>query len=98
VALDSLARMVGTDRGRVEARLEGWAFHDWDADPYARGAYSWVPAGGMDARDELARPVDGTLFFAGEATAKEGMNGTVDGAIESGRRAAREILAAARPG
>jgi monoamine oxidase len=37
--------------------------------------------------------VDGTLFFAGEATAEDGWSGTVDGAIRAGRRAAKEILA-----
>jgi monoamine oxidase len=34
------------------------------------------------------------LFFAGEATDQSGRNGTVDGAIESGKRAAGEILEA----
>jgi monoamine oxidase len=92
-ALDSLARMLGTERGRVEAELEACHRHDWDADPFARGAYSWVPAGALEARDELARPVGDTLYFAGEATAADGWTGTVEGAIRSGRRAAREILA-----
>lgn len=91
-ALDTLAEMLGMERGRVEAELEECHRHDWDADPFARGAYSSVPAGALEARAELARPVGDTLYFAGEATATDGWNGTVDGAIESGRRAAREIL------
>ena len=37
-------------------------------------------------------PIDGTLFFAGEATESDGDNGTVHGAIASGRRAARRAL------
>jgi monoamine oxidase len=36
--------------------------------------------------------VDDTLFFAGEATDVTGNNGTVHGAIASGKRAAQEIL------
>jgi monoamine oxidase len=40
----------------------------------------------------LASPIDNTLFFAGEATDTTGHNGTVHGAIASGRRAAKEIL------
>jgi monoamine oxidase len=40
----------------------------------------------------LAEPVAETLFFAGEATHHEGENGTVAGAIASGRRAAAEVL------
>jgi monoamine oxidase len=44
----------------------------------------------------LAAPVNNTLFFAGEATDLTGYTGTVHGAIASGRRAAQEILHAAR--
>ncbi len=91
-ALASLAGMLGVERARVEAELEECHFHDWQADPFARGAYSYGPAGALEARAELGRPTGDTLFFAGEATAADGWNGTVDGAIESGRRAAREIL------
>jgi monoamine oxidase len=39
----------------------------------------------------LARPLRGTLFFAGEAAESEGRTGTVHGAIASGRRAADEV-------
>jgi monoamine oxidase len=48
--------------------------------------------GGSEAGNELAVPIDGTLFFAGEATESDGQNGTVHGAIASGRRAAKQAL------
>jgi monoamine oxidase len=67
--------------------------HDWQADPYARGGYSYVRVGGTGAREELAAPLEETLHFAGEATDVE-QSGTVGGALASGIRAAREILAA----
>jgi monoamine oxidase len=95
-ALDDLAGWLGVPRTEVEAQLEDWHRHDWAADPYARGAYSYVPAGALDAQRALARAVEDTLFFAGEATCGGGMNGTVEGALGSGRRAAREIMAALR--
>jgi monoamine oxidase len=97
LALDSLARLLGVERARVTAELEEIHWHDWDADPFARGAYSYLPVDALDARDELRRPVENTLFFAGEATAKGGWTGTVDGAIETGVRAAREILEGRKP-
>jgi monoamine oxidase len=96
VALAALAKMLGVRRALVDRQLEEWHFHDWDADPFSHGAYSYVPAGALSAQKVLARPVDDTIFFAGEATASDGHNGTVDGAIETGRRAAREILARIR--
>ena len=71
-------------------RLIAWHTHDWSADPYSRGAYTYQAVGGAAAPDLLARPIRGTLFFAGEATESE-ESGTVPGALASGRRAARRI-------
>ena len=67
-----------------------FAIHDWQADPYARGGYSYVRVGGTGARQELAAPLEETLYFAGEATDLE-QSGTVGGALASGLRAAKEI-------
>ena len=70
--------------------FDGGRTHDWGRDPFARGAYSYVGVGGGDARAALAAPVDDTLFFAGEATSTDGQGGTVNGALETGERAAAE--------
>ena len=65
---------------------------DWAADVYARGAYSYIPVGGLDAPAELGMPLADRLFFAGEAT-DTGEPGTVHAALRSGARAARELMA-----
>jgi monoamine oxidase len=93
-ALRALARVLRIPQREIEAQLEAWYWHDWQADPYALGAYSYAPPGGGDARRRLATPAAGTLFFAGEATNLEGHGAMVHGAIASGRRAAAEILRA----
>jgi monoamine oxidase len=93
-ALDTLARLFGIGRRRIEDLLEAQYLHDWQADPYARGSYAYVAVDGLGAQKELARPVEGTLFFAGEATNCDGHHGTVHGAIATGRRAAVEVLEA----
>src|SRR5208283_3603122 len=67
--------------------------HDWDSDPFARGAYSYVLVGGQGARAALSEAHDATLFFAGEATSED-EPGTVSGALNSGKRAADEALLA----
>jgi monoamine oxidase len=64
---------------------------DWQADPWSRGGYSYVLVGGEGAREELAKPLKDTLFFAGEATDSE-ESGTVAGALRSGQRAAKAVL------
>ena len=89
-ALATLERLFGRRSG-VESRLQNFRVQDWHADPFSRGAYSYVGVGGVGSRQALATPLADTLFFAGEATDTE-QSGTVAGALESGRRAARELL------
>jgi monoamine oxidase len=91
-ALDSLSSIFEFPRPALERILNGWYVHDWQSDPYSRGSYSYVGVGGEGAQFELAQPLADTLFFAGEATNSQGHHGEVHGAIETGERAAREIL------
>jgi len=91
-ALDSLAAILDYDRARLDALLVEAHTHDWQSDPCFGGGYSYVAAGGDGAERELAAPLDDTLFFAGEAANFEGHNGTVNGAMMTGYRVAREIL------
>jgi monoamine oxidase len=91
-AAEALTRLLGVEGARIESLLEASYVHDWQADPFTRGAYSYVPVGGLDAPAALAEPVDDTLFFAGEATDTEGRGGTVHGALATGRRAAAEVI------
>ena len=92
-SLVALSEVLAVPRRELEEQLDAWVSHDWRADPFARGAYSYIAVNGTGAPRALGRPVDGTLFFAGEATNGDQM-GTVAGALASGRRAAREALRA----
>jgi monoamine oxidase len=91
-AIESLARQLSVAAKRVRTMVEGAWLHDWEHDPFARGVYSYQMVGGVDAPATLARPLRGTLFFAGEATDPDGRTGTVHGAIATGQRAADEVL------
>ena len=95
-AAGSLARLFALRRAEVEDLLDGVQIADWGADPLAGGAYAVFPPGTVDVPERLARPLAGTLFFAGEATVLGGA-GTVHGALESGERAARQLLATLGP-
>ncbi len=70
----------------------------WATDPLALGAYSAARPGKHASREILAQPVAGKLFFAGEATAPEGMFATCSGAYMAGRDAAVKIAAAVKAG
>ena len=89
-AVRSLAQVLRKPVNEIEALLECGHVHDWETDPYARGAYSYPRVGGDAAL--LAESVDDTLFFAGEATDTSGNFGTVHGGIASGYRAAEEVM------
>lgn len=87
-----LAAAFGTKPHRIRTAIRGLWWHDWSKDPYTRGAYSYVKAGSKDPGRLLSRPEGRTLFFAGEAAGDN--TGTVEAALESGRRVARQILRA----
>lgn len=89
-ALDSMAAAFQTKRRKIESLLVGSYMHDWQSDPFSRCAYSYAGVGGAEAHKALGKPIARTLFFAGEATSGD-QTGTVAGAIESGRRVAREL-------
>lgn len=67
----------------IQAEIRNAYFHDWQADPFACGAYSYLRVGAGDARERLAAPIEDTLFFAGEAASPDD-SGTVAGALDSG--------------
>jgi monoamine oxidase len=92
IAVTALGQVMGRSESDVKQMITTSFMHDWQTDPFARGAYSYGNVGGANAARILAEPISDTLFFAGEATNSEGHNGTVNGAISSGRRAADEIL------
>lgn len=96
-ALRTLGGLLGVrESEEMERCLEIAYFHDWQVDPFSRGAYSYVKAGAADAPERLSRAVKDTLFFAGEAADVTGNNGTVHGAIASARRAVAEITETGR--
>ena len=86
-ALSTVERVFGK---KAKGQLAFAIPHDWQADPFSRGGYSYVRVGGEGAREALSQPLAQTLFFAGEATDAEEA-GTVAGALRSGQRAARQM-------
>jgi monoamine oxidase len=84
--------VLGISEKQVKTEFETAYFHDWQRDPFSRGAYSYGKVGSDGAQQALAAPIANTLFFAGEASDISGNNGTVQAALASGERAASEIL------
>jgi monoamine oxidase len=78
---------LGIDRSPVTAVHIG----DWTDDPWARGGYAFLDPGFDPAWRTLLARRAGRIVFAGEHTS-ERWQGYMNGAVESGRRAAHELL------
>jgi monoamine oxidase len=92
-AIDEIVSFLGSDFRR---KLKPLKESRWAHDPFARGSYSHALPGHAGKRAILAAPVDGRLFFAGEATSPHFFS-TAHGAHDSGERAAKEVMAALKP-
>lgn len=87
-AMETLKTLFGVDIPQpIDYQITRWA-----SDAFARGSYSYNAQGSTPKmRDELASPLNGKLFFAGEATNKDYF-GTAHGGYLSGLRAAKDVL------
>ena len=92
-ACAELAVLFQLPEAMIAAHLLSCHKHSWESDPNSRGAYSYVPAGALDACRRSAEAAGSTLFFAGEHTDLSGHWGTVHAALRSGLRAASQLLA-----
>ena len=86
-AVEWLTKLFGSE---VAAAVRKSSATQWNSAPFALGAMSSAAPGGQPSRKILTEPV-GCMFLAGEAT-HETLWGTVDGAWESGERAAEAAL------
>jgi monoamine oxidase len=87
-AVEWLTKLFGSEAAAAVKKSRATR---WNAEPYVLGAMSAAAPGGQPSRKILTEPIGGALFLAGEAT-HETLWGTVDGAWESGERAAEAAL------
>ena len=92
LSLATLAKMFALPRCDIRQMLSSWHVHNWQSDEWARGAYSYIPVGALDAPAKMRIPIEDTLYFAGEHTDVEGHWGTVHAALASGTAAAALIM------
>jgi monoamine oxidase len=88
----AVAELVELFGSGIRARLRPLVETGRGRDPFARGSYSYALPGHADARATLAAPVDGRIFFAGEACSPHDFT-TAHGAYLTGIEAADEVIA-----
>jgi len=80
----------------IKAKWNGRATLDyWPGNPFAKGSYSYWKVGQYTKFSGIEGEAEGTCHFAGEHTSVDSQ-GYLNGAVESGERAASEILTAYR--
>ena len=91
--MDALAALDRVFPGARRAHAGRSYLDDWPADPWARGSYSYYRAGDFTRFAGAEAQAEGAFHFAGEHTAPYPRRGTMNGAVESGFRAADEVMA-----
>ena len=81
----------------TSAKFNGQAYLDhWPADPWVKGSYSYYQVGQFTTLARIEKQAQGRVHFAGEHTAPYHNQATMNGAVESGERAANEVARASR--
>lgn len=91
-AVASLAGCFSLPTDEVGQQVTAWKVFNWAADAYTGGGYSYLTVESKAAIAQLSTPVEDTLFFAGEGLHNSTEIGTVEAALQSGQKAAQQVL------
>lgn len=92
LAVQTLANIFRVNEKILKSKITAWQVANWAVNPFARGAYAYATLENVKARDILGRPVENTIFFAGEALYEGPEMGTVEAALASGVQVATKIV------
>lgn len=82
-------RQMGNLFSGLDSQFQSGLSQIWHEDPWARGAFTYFEPGQMTTLLPLAQRAEGRIHFAGEHTSA--WHGWMNGALESGNRAAEEV-------
>jgi len=91
-ALLSLSTIFKTAPAILKQELVNYRIVNWMNNPFIKGGYSYNTLHSQKAKEILNKPVDGKIYFAGEAVSKSDSQGTVESALQSGYDVAEQLL------
>jgi monoamine oxidase len=91
-AMYSLCDIFGLEAAALHKELVNAHVFNWATDPFTLGGYSFQVVNGSTCINEFLKPVQHTIYFAGEGLIDGPEIGTVEGALRSGRDCARAII------
>ncbi len=92
VALQSLANAFAMNIEDLKIKLKAFKIANWCKEADINGGYSFNTIKTVAARKTLQQPVNETIYFSGEALFEGTLMGTVEGALESGKKTALQVL------
>jgi len=92
-ALESLGKIFSIDINLLEQKLRGWHVANWVNDPYSCGGYSYDVVNGGEFKQIIKKPIENTIYFAGEGLYDGPEIGTVEAALNTGRETAHQMIA-----
>jgi len=92
-ALESLSEIFGVDVTALQKKMKGWHVANWVNDPYSCGGYSYEVVNGSKIKQTIKKPIEQTIYFAGEGLYNGPEIGTVEGALHNGRETAHQMIA-----
>lgn len=92
MAITSLSNVFKIDKDIISKQVDIFKATNWLRDPFSKGAYSYTTYQTQNAYEQLAKPIDNAIFFAGEAVYSGLATATVEGALGSGKEVAAKIL------
>ena len=93
IALQSLCNAFAISKEDLQSKLKASSIYNWYKEPDIVGGYSYNTLESVAAKKVLRQPVDDTIFFSGEALFEGTPVGTVEAALDSGKKTASKVLA-----
>ncbi|RFZ90676.1 FAD-dependent oxidoreductase [Mucilaginibacter conchicola] len=90
--LQSLANIFNANTEELKGKLIAYRIMNWTADPFTRGSYAYDKVETPQGREVLSKPLEDTIYFAGEYLYTGTAMGTVEAALSSGKKTAEMIL------
>ncbi|WP_158828134.1 flavin monoamine oxidase family protein [Mucilaginibacter lacusdianchii] len=91
-ALQSLSNIFNRSVDALKEQLVAWHVANWTAEPYTRGSYAYDTVDTVESLKVLTKPIENTVFFAGEYMYTGPAMGTVEAALTSGQDVAEQML------
>ena len=92
IALEALSYIFNTNESFFTKNLRAGKVVNWQTDPYSLGAYSYATLESINAKKVLTKPVEETIFFAGEALSEGVAMATLEEALANGTKTAKDML------